>query len=118
MSRADICYLVAEDPQAHGIFDKPAETPRMVFCTVRSVGQQEYYRARENGLEPTVVFVTPAVNYHGEKIILWTPPGGAQRRYRVVRTYQGTDQVEITCEEATIDREPPTPPETEGSDNG
>lgn len=103
MVRADICYLVAEDPAAHGIFNRPQETPRMVFCTVRSVGQQEYYRAMSNGLQPSVVFITPAANYEGEKIVLWAADGATQRRYRVVRTYRDGDRVEIICEEATID---------------
>lgn len=103
MVRSDICYLVAEDPAAHGIFDKPEEAPRMVFCDVRSVGQQEFYRAQANGLHPSVVFVMPFVNYQGEKIVLWTPWGRAQQRFRVLRTYQDGDNVEITCEEATVD---------------
>ena len=103
--RDDVCYLVAESPEAHGIFDKPTETPRMVFCTVRSVGMQEFYRAAENKLHPTIVFVLQdAIEYQGEKIVLWTPRGGTQTRYRVLRTYQkGSGELEITCEEATID---------------
>lgn len=104
MIRDDVCYLVGEDPGAHGILDKPKETPRAVFCAVRSVGQQEFYRAYANGLHPSVVFVTQAVNYQGEKILLWTPQFETeQRRYRVLRTFRTGDLMEITCEEATID---------------
>lgn len=104
MIRDDVCYLVAESPEAHGIFDKPTEPPRMVYCSVRSVGRQEYYRAMENKLHPTIVFVLQdAIEYRGEKIVLWTPRGGAQTRYRVRRTYRDGDALEITCEEATID---------------
>lgn len=103
MIKDDVCYLVGEDPEAHGIFDAPAETPRMVLCAVRSVGQQEFYRARANGLHPEIVFVTQASNYAGEKIVLWARDGADQKRYRVIRTYRDGDRVEITCEEATID---------------
>lgn len=103
MIRADVCRLVAEDPTAHGIFEPPEETQREVMCTVRSVGQQEYYRALSNGLHPDVVFDMPAVNYGGEKILLWARDGVNSRRYRVVRTYQDGDRIELTCEEATID---------------
>lgn len=103
MVRADVCYLVAENPEAHGIFDKPTETPRMVFCTVRSVGQREFYRAMSNGLRPDIVFVMPAVNYGGEKIVLWAQNGTTPKRYRVVRTYHDVDAIELTCEEATVD---------------
>lgn len=101
----DVCYLVAEDPQAHGIFDKPEETPRMVCCSVLSVGQNEFYRALDHKLHPTIVFkLQDAIEYRGEKIVLWTPPNSdTQKRYGVVRTYGAGDGFEIYCEEATID---------------
>lgn len=108
MIRDDVCYLAAEDPAAHGIFQKRTETSRMVFCTVRSVGMSEFYRAKENGLEPTVVFRMPWINYAGEKVVLWTP-GSAQERFRVVRTYQDGDMIELTCAPATIDSTAPAP---------
>ena len=104
MIRDDICYLVAESPAAHGIFDAPQETARMVFCSVQSVSRMEFYRALENRLHPTIGFVLQdAIEYQGEKIILWTPRGGTQQRYRVIRTYRTGDALEITCEEATTD---------------
>ena len=102
--RDDVCYLVAESPEAHGIFDAPVETPRMVYCRVRSIGGQEFYRALENKLHPSVMFVlSDAIEYGGEKIVLWTARDGVQRRYRVVRTYDKGDGFEIYCEEATVD---------------
>ena len=57
MIGASVLYLVSEEPGAHGVFDKPTETARKVFCTVRSVGWNEFYTAKNNGLEPSVVFV-------------------------------------------------------------
>lgn len=103
--RDDVCYLVAEDPRAHGIFDKPEETPRMVYCTVQSVSQTEFYRALDHTLNPTIVFkLQDAIEYQGEKIVLWTPPNSdTQKRYGVVRTYGAGDGFEIYCEEATVD---------------
>lgn len=101
MVRADVIYLVAENPEAHGIFDAPTETPRMVYCTVRSVGFNEYYTALANGLNPTIVFrMAERTEYHGEKIVLWEGV-----RYRVVRTYIQGDGIELTCEEVTTDAE-------------
>ena len=129
--RDDVCYLVSESPEAHGIFELPVETSRMVYCTVRSVGQQEFYRAAENRLHPTIVFVLQdAIEYNGEKIVLWTPRGGTQERYRVLRTYQDGAALELVCEEATIDAipgtappDPPAPdpdpePDPDGGDGG
>lgn len=104
MIRDDVCYLVAEEPAAHGVFDRPAETARMVFCSVKSVGSAEFYRALAEKLHPTIIFVLQdAIEYQGEKIVLWTPRGGTQQRYRVIRTYQAGNSLEITCEEATVD---------------
>lgn len=99
MTRQDILYLVSENPQAHGIFDKPTETARKVYCTVRSVGMNEYYRAMENGLQPTFSFVlTDYAEYKGEKICIY-----GSTRYRIVRTYVAGQSIELTVEEATVD---------------
>ena len=104
MMRSDVLYLVAEEPSAHGVFDKPTETPRKVFCTVRSVGMSEFYRAKENDLFPSIVFVlADYAEYKGEKIALYTPPGGTQQRYRIIRTYVDNQSIELVCEEATVD---------------
>lgn len=102
--RDDVCFLVAEAPKAHGVFDKPEESPRMVYCTTRSVGMREFYEAKDHKLNPSIVFVLQdAVEYRGEKIILYAPDGRHRQRYSVLRTYQTGHGLEITCEEATID---------------
>lgn len=100
MRRADVIYLVSEDPAAHGIFDAPKETQRMVYVTIRAVGMNEYYRALEQQLRPEVVFVlADYAEYQGEKIAVWRG-----KRYRVVRAYQNEQLgVELTVEEATVD---------------
>lgn len=99
MLRQDVLYLVAEDPAAHGVFDEPQKVRRKVFCTVRSVGYQEYYRAMENNLFPTLVFtLTDYAEYKGEKICEY---GG--KVYRIVRTYQTGGAIELTVEEVTVD---------------
>lgn len=96
MIRADVIYLIAETPGAHGFFDKPTYTERMVYCTVSSVGRTEYYQAHVQGLEPTVVFtLTEAGDYDGERILRWNG-----RVYRVIRTYVDGLGIELTCEEA------------------
>lgn len=101
MNISSVLTLIAENPAAHGIFDEPTETGRTVFCTVRSVGFNEYYTALANGLNPTIVFrMAERTEYHGEKIVLWEGV-----RYRVVRTYAQGDGIELTCEEVTTDAE-------------
>jgi len=99
MNRSDVLFLISEEPSAHGAFDKPTETRRMVYCTVRSVGYNEYYRALENSLQPTFVFVlADYAEYEGEKICEYNG-----KRYRIYRTYQTGGAIELTVEEVTVD---------------
>lgn len=99
MMLQDVLYLIAEDPAAHGIFDAPTETRRMVYCTVRSVGMQEFYRAMEQALHPTYVFIlADHAEYQDEKICEWKGT-----RYRIIRTYTTGGRIELTVEEATVD---------------
>ena len=104
MMRQDVIYLVAENPEAHGIFDAYAETQRMVFCAIKSVSSSEYYRALEQDLHPALVFVLrDYAEYQGEKICIYN-----DTRYRIVRTYITAQQtIELTVEEATVDMDAP-----------
>ena len=100
MLKDDVMYLISESPGAHGIFDPPTETKRMVYCQVMSVSRYEFYRAKENGLEPQFIFrLGNRVEYRGEKICEWNGV-----RYRIVRTYtQDNDSIDLTVEEVTVD---------------
>lgn len=90
MINEDVIYLVSENPQAHGIFDKPAETRRMVFCQVNSVTRSEFWRAHEAGLNPAYVFrLSEEADYQGEKIVIYHGV-----RYRVARAYAHGDRSE------------------------
>lgn len=96
----DVMTLIREDPGAHGVTDKPTETERTVYCTVRSVGMTEAYQALANGLHPQFVFtLSDYADYDGEKICAYN---GA--RYRIVRTYRNNQSIELTVEEVTVDR--------------
>lgn len=99
MINDDVLYLVSESPEAHGIFDQRTETQRMVFCQVLSVTRQEYWRAKDNGLDPAFVFrISNHLDYQGEKICIYN---GA--RYRILRTYANNDYIDLTVEEITVD---------------
>ena len=98
MMRSDVAYLITERPEIHGAFD--AENTeydlRMVFCTVRSVGSAEFWRARTDGHEPTVIItLADRLEYNGEKLLGWN---GVP--YRIIRTYSDGQMVELECEEA------------------
>lgn len=99
MNRSGVLTLIGETPEAHGIFEDHTETERTVFCTIRSVGYQEYYRALANGLHPSFVFtLADYAEYQGEKICEFEGV-----RYRIVRTYQTGGAIELTVEEVTVD---------------
>lgn len=100
MTFRDVISLVAETPVAHGVFDtQVVETSRQVFCSVRSVGMNEAYKAMENGLKPQYVFtLSDYADYEGEKICVYN-----NTRYRIVRTYRLNQGIELTVEEITID---------------
>lgn len=95
----DVLTLISESPEAHGVFDPVSETPRQVFCSVRSVGMREAYEALSNGLKPEFVFVlSDYSDYNGEKICEYN-----SKRYRIVRTYRNNQSIELTVEEVTAD---------------
>ncbi len=97
--RQGVLYLIGENPAAHGVFDPPTETKRKVFCGVRSVTYSEYYRALENNIHPTLIFVLEDyAEYKGEKICEYEG-----KRYAVIRTYCDGQRIELTVEEATVD---------------
>lgn len=100
MLKATTIDLVAESPEAHGVFEAYTPTVTTVFAEVRSVTRSEFYRAKENGIEPTYVFrLTDYADYHGEKIAIME-----SKRYRIVRSYVTGQSIELTVEEATNDR--------------
>jgi SPP1 family predicted phage head-tail adaptor len=100
MLHADAIILIAESPKAHGVFDSKTETTRRVPCTVRSVGMQENYIARGQGLKPELVFqLRHAFEYKGEKRCIYH-----DTEYRIIRTYiTEMDGIEITVERSNQD---------------
>lgn len=101
MIRDDVLFLVNENPAAHGIFDPPAETQRMVYCRVHSVTRSEFWHAMQAGIEPELVFeISDYADYNGEKLLVYNG-----RRWRVVRTYVTAHTVSLTAAPATADAE-------------
>ena len=95
----DVITLIRETPQAHGVFDKPTEEEYRCYCRVNSVTRSEFYKARENGIEPVFVFeLSEYADYNGEKIVVYK-----DKRYRVIRSYVTNHSVQLTVGEATAD---------------
>lgn len=93
MIRADVLQLV-EEQQPRGMFDATEETLREVFCTVRSVGMNESYLAKSQGLHPELVFeLSDIAEYKNEKECIYDGV-----RYRIIRSYATVARVELIVE--------------------
>lgn len=61
-----------------------------VFGTVSSISRAEWYEAGKNGMNPEILFITPLVNYSGQKIAELNG-----NRYAIYRTYMPPDSDSI-----------------------
>ena len=95
MLKADVLTLIAVSPEARGVGTEPTETTRDVFCTVRSIGQQEAYLAMGQGLNPELkVILSHDFEYDGERLC---EVGGV--RYDILRSYiTEKDGIELTLQ--------------------
>ena len=109
MLKADVLNLISVSPEAAGVGTKPAETSRTVFCTVKSIGQQEAYLAMGQGLNPELkVILAHDFEYEGEGIC---ELGGV--RYDILRTYiTEADGIELTLQRRVRNAKPLPAPET------
>jgi len=98
MMRAEVCDLITVSPEAAGVGTDPAETRRTVFCTLKSIGQQEAYQAMGQGLNPELkVVLAHDFEYQGERLC---EIEGVM--YNILRTYlTETDGIELTCQRVT-----------------
>ncbi len=73
-------------------------TERTVFAEVKSIGQSEFYQAEAVGLKPEIKFVlADFADYEDEKQLKYTPFGGVEEIYTVIRTYRNKINLEIVC---------------------
>lgn len=95
----NIIALIAEEKTASEYGDIVAEeTRRMIFADLKSIGQSEFYQAQAVGLKPEIKFViADYLDYRNEKQIAFTPFGGVEEIYSVIRTYRDGNQLEIVC---------------------
>ena len=99
MVRATTITLLGEAPEAHGVFDRPTEAQTVVFAEVMSVSQNEFYKAKQNGLDPEMVFMlTDYADYDGQKVFLYDGI-----RMRVIRTYIKEEALYIVAGKAAAD---------------
>ena len=93
----DILALIQRTPGRDAQGDPTiTETSRMVFCGVRSVGQQEFYQASATDFHPELKLVlADYLDYQDERLVEYNG-----RRYRVIRTYRAGQELELVVERA------------------
>jgi SPP1 family predicted phage head-tail adaptor len=70
------------------------ETETVVFCSVQSIGRNEFYNAGQLGLRAQYLFRIYSAEYSGEKIVEYDG-----HRYGVYRTYTTGDRLELYAAE-------------------
>ena len=97
MQKADVITLLSERDNPRGVHEDPEPIPREGYCTVRSVGMQEFYSALTAGVQTEIKFIlSQDFEYQGERRLLYHG-----QPYDVVRTYvTENDSIELTARRA------------------
>lgn len=72
--------------------------PVMIYANKKSVRQSEYYQAQSNGVIPEIAFEIRTMEYEEQNHLTYKG-----ERYRIVRTYEKGEDVELICEGAVHD---------------
>ena len=95
----EIIKLISETDTVNEYGDTVTVEPeRTIFAQVKSIGQNEYYQAQAVGLKPEIKFIiSDFADYQNEKKLKYTPFGGTEEVYTVLRTFRTRYNLEIVC---------------------
>lgn len=75
------------------------ETSRTVLCSLRSIGQSEFYEASARDFYPEMKFVlADYLDYNNEQLVEYNG-----QRYTVLRTYRAGQELELTVQRASAE---------------
>lgn len=67
---------------------------RQVFCEKKSVSQDEFFKAGQNGFKPKCVLIVYTLDYQEEQKVKYR-----EKEYSIYRTYERDDEkIELYCE--------------------
>lgn len=70
------------------------ENKKEIFCKVKSISRNEFYKASAGGFKPSLIFVIHSFEYENEEKVEFDGI-----IYNVIRTYMAnTEEIELTCE--------------------
>lgn len=74
-------------------------TSRTVLCSLRSIGQSEFYEASARDFYPEMKFVlADYLDYNNEQLVEYNG-----QRYSVLRTYRAGQELELTVQRASAE---------------
>lgn len=96
----DICNLCTE-VETLDAKNRSTKTlvEKKVFCNKKSVGGREFYQATQQGIKPELIIEIYALEYDDQTHVRHN-----NKLYRVIRSYEKGDKVELTCE-ATVNEQ-------------
>lgn len=104
----DLITLISQTFEQNDIGVQIAtETTTQVWARLQSATRAEFYSAGQNGLQPSLVAVTPIANYAGQKLAEWRGT-----RYSIYRTYfaTGSDEIQLMLQACLKARQRTTRP--------
>lgn len=67
---------------------------RQVFCEKKSISQNEFFQAGQNGFKPKCVLIVYSLDYQEEQKVQYN-----NKTYSIYRTYERDDErIELYCE--------------------
>jgi hypothetical protein len=91
---SDVIYLfgITEGTDSDG-FSSPVEgEPKLVFANKKSVRSQEYYLAKQSGIELSYMFDVRSVDYEGEEKLVFD-----NNEFIIERVYEKGEFTELIC---------------------
>lgn len=90
---SDSLILIAERYDSD-INEMIVENKKEVYCNVKSISRNEFYKASAGGFKPSLVFKIHLFEYENEEKVEFNGI-----TYNVIRTYMvNTEEIELTCE--------------------
>ncbi|ARK32133.1 phage head closure protein [Halalkalibacter krulwichiae] len=97
---SDVVYLISlvEGQDNEGFPSIVESEPKQVFANKKSVRSQEYYMAKQAGVELSLMFEVRSIDYNGEEQLIYN-----ELSHDVERTYEKGEFIEVVCKRRSDD---------------
>lgn len=77
--------------------DIESKTYKQVYANKKSIRQNEFYQAMNNGLKPEIMFEIRSIDYNNEQILRYN-----NKEYSIIRVYDKGEITELICQGLVI----------------